>query len=239
MVNRHHTTGYRMRGRLQAGLIIWIALLLALTGSEPSWAQRKVRDNGLRNRTSDEIERRVAEISLKLYELNELVYQAEALANLSQRALSVRDIAGATDVVLQTGDLLGYSAPGLARRFGAVLAAELPEDAVAEAEATADVLLDTYEGLLVALQTQMRTLETSVQAIEDLRSQVVEDANTHVKALQLQVAAELMKAEEVLLLRQTLSVQANAQALMGAYAAQQEAHNVGLTHALLTGRWGD
>jgi hypothetical protein len=225
---------------LLAGALMAMTLVLTVSALLPvpeACAQaRKVKDRRLRDRTAREIERRNAEIVLKIWELEEMLRQAEGLVTLAERVLSVRDIRDAVDVYVGGGDILGYGTADLERLYNDIMiASALPADFEAYFESSAAVMLDTYQNLLLAVREQMSTIETSESTIERLRRQVEDEATNQMKALQMQSAVELFKAEELMLLRQALAIQANAQAVMGAYASNQEAIEVGILRRALEG----
>jgi len=199
-------------------------------------AQTKVRDTRLRDRTSEENRRRIYETSMKIWELDELVRQAEALVALAERTLSIRDIRDAVDIYVRAGDVLAYGTSDLEALFDEIMiASTLPADLEDHFESSATVLIDTYQNLLLAVREQMSTIGASETTIRQLRDQVVREADNELKALQMQSAIELFKAEEVMLLRQALAIQANAQSLMGAYDTSQEALEIAITRKALEG----
>jgi hypothetical protein len=226
-------------------LLVVARCLLALTFVFPlagglavneACAQRKVRDNRLRERTGRENEQRFQEIALKLWELEELVRQAEALVSLTERTLSVRDIRDAVDVYTRAADVLAFGTSDLEALFNEIMiASTLPEDLEDHFQVSAEVLIDTYQNLLLAVREQMRAIDASETTIRELRDQVVREADNEMKAIQMQSAIELFKAEELMLLRQALAIQANAQSLMGAYDTSQEAIEVAIIRKALEG----
>lgn len=219
-----------------------VASTLALSASvvlpaANAYAQtKKVKDNRLRSRTQIENERRLAEMGMKIWELEEMRRQAEGLVTLVERVRSVRDIRDAVDVYVSAGDILGYGTTEVERLYDDVMiGATVPHDFEAYFEMSAGVMLDTYENLLLAIREQMSTVETSEDTINRLRRQIETEVNNQMKALQMQSAVELFKTEELMLLRQALAIQANAQAVMGAYASNQEAIEVGILRRALEG----
>lgn len=207
----------------------------ALT-SRPALAQKKVKDSRLRSRTSTENNRRLTEIGMKMWELDELLRQAEGLVTLVERALSVTDIKDAVDVFVAGGDVLGYASDDIEMLYDEVFVAyDLPADFDDYFEGSTDVLLDTYSNLLLAINEQMETVPWSESTIEGLKLQIEGQADTQMKALQMQSAVELFKAEELMLLRQALAIQTNAQALVGAYESNKQAIEVGVTSRFIRG----
>jgi hypothetical protein len=116
-----------------------------------------------------------------------------------------------------------------------MIASTLPDDLEDHFQASAEVLIDTYQNLLLAVREQMRAIDASETTIRELRDQVVREADNEMKAIQMQSAIELFKAEELMLLRQALAIQANAQSLMGAYDTSQEAIEVAIIRKALEG----
>lgn len=220
--------------------VIATGMLLIIAGlpltSHEAQAQHKVRDNRLRDRTQTENSRRLTEIGLKLWELEELLRQAEGLVALAERAVKVTDIKDAVDVYVSAGGHLGYATDDVEALYDEIFVAyDLPIDFEAYFEGSSDILLDTYAGLLLAINEQMEAVPWSEQAIEDLRDQIEAEVDNQMKALQMQATVELFKAEELMLLRQALAIQTNAQALIGAYETNKEAIKVGVTRRFIQG----
>lgn len=235
----------RRRGGARA-LTRWVAAALAfavftgagvtLTATEAAAQVYKVKDKQLRDRTKRENERRIAELGLKLWELDEMLRQAEGLVALAERAMTITDIKDAVDVFVGGGDILGYATDDVELLYNDVFVAyDLPTNFEDYYAGSADVLLDTYKDLLLATREQMDTVPWSELAIEDLKAQVESEADNQMKALQMQSAVELFKAEELMLLRQALAIQTNAQALLGAYETNKEAIEVGVVRRFLQG----
>ena len=232
--------GASSRSVVQAVVRAMVTLTLVLSvlaiAVPDAHAQRRVKDGTLRSRTADENKHRITEMSLKLWELEELVRQAEGLAAVAERAISVRDVREAVDVYIRAGNILGYGTSDVELLYDEIMvAASLPGNFQDYLVESATVLLTTYQNLLLAIQEQMQSLDSSQEAIGKLRTQLVQEVDTEMKALQLQSAVELLKAEELMLLRQALAIQANAQSIMGAYNTNQSALRVGITQRALSG----
>lgn len=238
--------GYRRRGYVRAaGLLLSIRVLLGtclLGGIGPfaaggafvavtsvvtlqeAQAQTRVRDRRLRRRTRDENRKRVQEIIWKLQEIDEMLRQAERLAYLADRAINVRSVTEAIDLLVQYGDALGYSRADLAAVFDATFSGEgVPADVQVYLETQGERLLESYSALLAAVGAQMEQFEDAYRTLQDFKYQAIAEADNQQKALQLQAAVEIYKAEEMMLLRQALALQTNAQALIGAYRTDRDA----------------
>lgn len=217
------------RFRRTAFFVFALAALTAATALAPpalpeAHAQRKVRDNRLRDRTSTENSRRAEEIVWKLEQVSEMVRRAERITHLADRLVAVRSVTEAVDWVVQEEGALGYSHADLGPLFDATFSGyDLPPDLSAHAEAQADRLLRTYTQLLAAVGAQMDQFPDAYATLQRFKVQAQVEADNELKASQLLAAVEVYRAEEMMLLRQALALQTNVHALIGAYRADQEA----------------
>jgi len=187
-------------------------------------AQVPVKDKRLRERTKQENEKREKELYYKLLELNRLIEEARSLARTAGRLYEVEDVRGLVDAIIGAADELGYSNADFALLYDEIFAGpEAPLDVPTYVTAGHDRLLRSYRSLMEGVQGQMATIEDAALTARRLKWEIENEATNQTKALQLQGAIDVFRAQEMMLVRQALHLQTNAQGLMGAYEANRQA----------------
>jgi hypothetical protein len=204
-----------------AGSLLFPALPIELRVAN---AQISVRDGQLRQRTNQENRRRAEEISYKLAELVRLIEEARSLVHTAGRLHEVEDVRGLVDAIIGAADELGYSNADFALLYDEIFAGpDAPLDVPTYVTAAHDRLLRSYRSLMEGVQGQMATIEDAALTARRLKWEIENEATNQTKALQLQGAIDVFRAQEMMFVRQALHLQTNAQGLMGAYEANRQA----------------
>lgn len=157
----------------------------------------------------------------------QLEYQLQALQKLDH--VNWRDIRGVVqqlDNLMREGEALAYSIANLDQQFretfpgwrAASSNLELPVAQRMQAERT----LATMRAALNVLSEQARQFHNGQATLASIKSQMSDIEGTQ-EALELQATLDAYLAEEIGLLRQTFTTQANLQAVYNAYRINVEA----------------
>jgi len=211
--------------RIALLLLVGSLLLPALpTESHVATAQVPVKDKRLRQRTKTENKKRAEEIVYKILELERLVDEARSLVRTAGRLYEVDDVRGLVDAIIGAADELGYSNADFELLYDEIFAgADAPLDVPTYVTSGHDRLLRSYRSLMEGVQGQMATIEDASLTARRLKWEIENEATNQTKALQLQGAIDVFRAQEMMLVRQALHLQANVQGLMGAYEANRQA----------------
>ena len=194
------------------------------TESHVATAQVAVKDKRLRKRTKQENKKREKELYYKLLELTRLVEEARSLVHTAGRLYEVEDVRGLVDAIIGAADELGYSNADFALLYDEIFAGpDAPLDVPTYVTAGHDRLLRSYRSLMEGVQGQMATIEDASLTARQLKWEIENEATNQTKALQLQGAIDVFRAQEMMLVRQALHLQTNVQGLMGAYEANHQA----------------
>jgi hypothetical protein len=194
------------------------------TESHVATAQVAVKDKRLRKRTKQENKKREKELYYKLLELTRLVEEARSLVNTAGRLYEVDDVRGLVHAIIGTADELGYSNADFELLYDEIFAGpDAPLDVPTYVTAGHDRLLRSYRSLMEGVQGQMATIEDASLTARQLKWEIENEATNQTKALQLQGAIDVFRAQEMMLVRQALHLQTNVQGLMGAYEANRQA----------------
>jgi hypothetical protein len=192
--------------------------------SHVATAQVPVKDKRLRERTKNENKKREKELYYKLLELTRLIEEARSLAQTAGRLYEVEDIRGLVDGIIGAADALGYSNADFDLLYDEIFAGpDAPLDVPTYVTAGHDRLLRSYRSLMQGVQGQMATIEDAALTARQLKWEIENEATNQTKALQLQGAIDVFRAQEMMLVRQALHLQTNVQGLMGAYEANRQA----------------
>jgi hypothetical protein len=192
--------------------------------SHVATAQVPVKDKRLRERTKNENRKRAEEVTYKLAELVRLIEEARSLAQTAGRLYEVEDIRGLVDGIIGAADALGYSNADFDLLYDEIFAGpDAPLDVPTYVTAGHDRLLRSYRSLMQGVQGQMATIEDAALTARQLKWEIENEATNQTKALQLQGAIDVFRAQEMMLVRQALHLQTNVQGLMGAYEANRQA----------------
>ena len=187
-------------------------------------AQIAVKDKRLRKRTQQENKKREKELYYKLLELTRLIEEARSLVHTAGRLHEVEDVRGLVDAIIGTADELGYSNADFALLYDEIFAGpDAPLDVPTYVTAGHDRLLRSYRSLMEGVQGQMATIEDASLTARQLKWEIENEATNQTKALQLQGAIDVFRAQEMMMVRQALHLQTNVQGLMGAYEANRQA----------------
>ena len=212
---------------LPAVLLLLMGSLLAPAlpvESHVATAQVPVKDKRLRERTKNENKKREKELYYKLLELTRLIEEARSLAQTAGRLYEVEDIRGLVDGIIGAADALGYSNADFELLYDEIFAGpDAPLDVPTYVTAGHDRLLRSYRSLMEGVQGQMATIEDASLTARQLKWEIENEATNQTKALQLQGAIDVFRAQEMMLVRQALHLQTNVQGLMGAYEANRQA----------------
>ena len=213
--------------------ILHLALLLLMgsllvpvlpTDSHVATAQIAVKDKRLRKRTKQENKKREKELYYKSLELTRLVEEARSLVHTAGRLHEVEDVRGLVDAIIGAADELGYSNADFALLYDEIFAGpDAPLDVPTYVTTGHDRLLRSYRSLMEGVQGQMATIEDASLTARQLKWEIENEATNQTKALQLQGAIDVFRAQEMMLVRQALHLQTNVQGLMGAYEANRQA----------------
>ncbi|MCS3751360.1 hypothetical protein GGQ19_002555 [Salinibacter ruber] len=211
--------------RLALLFLVGSLLIPALpTESHVATAQIAVKDKRLRKRTKTENKKRAEEITYKLAELVRLIDEARSLAHTAGRLYEVDDVRGLVDAIIGVADELGYSNADFELLYDEIFAGpDAPLDVPTYVTAGHDRLLRSYRSLMEGVQGQMATIEDASLTARRLKWEIENEATNQTKALQLQGAIDVFRAQEMMLVRQALHLQTNVQGLMGAYEANRQA----------------
>ena len=206
---------------LMVGSLLFPALPIGLHVAN---AQIPVRDGRLRQRTNQENNKRAEEIIYKILELERLVDEARSLVHTAGRFHEVEDVRGLVDAIIGAADELGYSNADFELLYDEIFAGpDAPLDVPTYVTAGHDRLLQSYRSLMEGVQGQMATIEDASLTARQLKWEIENEATNQTKALQLQGAIDVFRAQEMMLVRQALHLQTNVQGLMGAYEANRQA----------------
>jgi hypothetical protein len=187
-------------------------------------AQIPVKDKRLRKRTKTENKKRAEEITYKLAELVRLIDEARSLVHTAGRLYEVDNVRGLVDAIIGAADELGYSNADFELLYDEIFAGpDAPLDVPTYVTAGHDRLLRSYRSLMEGVQGQMATIEDASLTARRLKWEIENAATNQTKALQLQGAIDVFRAQEMMLVRQALHLQTNVQGLMGAYEANRQA----------------
>ena len=207
-------------------LLLWANLLVPALPieSRAASAQISVRDSRLRQRTRSENRKRAEEITYKLAELVRLIDEARSLVHTAGRLHEIEDVRGLVDAIIGAADELGYSNADFELLYDEIFAGpDAPLDVPSYVTAGHDRLLRSYRSLMEGVQGQMATIEDASLTARRLKWEIENEATNQTKALQLQGAIDVFRAQEMMLVRQALHLQTNVQGLMGAYEANRQA----------------
>lgn len=194
------------------------------TESHVATAQVPVKDRRLRQRTKTENKKRAEEITYKLAELVRLIDEARSLVHTAGRLHEIEDVRGLVDAIIGAADELGYSNADFELLYDEIFAGpDAPLDVPTYVTAGHDRLLRSYRSLMEGVQGQMATIEDASLTARRLKWEIENEATNQTKALQLQGAIDVFRAQEMMLVRQALHLQTNVQGLMGAYEANRQA----------------
>jgi hypothetical protein len=192
--------------------------------SHVATAQVAVKDKRLRQRTKTENKKRAEEITYKLAELVRLIDEARSLVRTAGRLHEIEDVRGLVDAIIGAADELGYSNADFELLYDEIFAGpDAPLDVPTYVTAGHDRLLRSYRSLMEGVQGQMATIEDASLTARQLKWEIENEATNQTKALQLQGAIDVFRAQEMMLVRQALHLQTNVQGLMGAYEANRQA----------------
>ncbi len=211
--------------RLALLFLVGSLLIPALpTESHVATAQVAVKDKRLRKRTKTENKKRAEEITYKLAELVRLIDEARSLVHTAGRLHEIEDVRGLVDAIIGAADELGYSNADFELLYDEIFAGpDAPLDVPTYVTAGHDRLLRSYRSLMEGVQGQMATIEDASLTARQLKWEIENEATNQTKALQLQGAIDVFRAQEMMLVRQALHLQTNVQGLMGAYEANRQA----------------
>jgi hypothetical protein len=206
-------------------LLVGSLLIPALPNeSHVATAQIAVKDKRLRKRTKQENKKREKELYYKLLELTRLVEEARSLVHTAGRLYEIEDVRGLVDAIIGAADELGYSNGDFELLYDEIFAGpDAPLDVPTYVTAGHDRLLRSYRSLMEGVQGQMATIEDASLTARQLKWEIENEATNQTKALQLQGAIDVFRAQEMMLVRQALHLQTNVQGLMGAYEANRQA----------------
>lgn len=157
----------------------------------------------------------------------QIEYQLQALAKLDDPNWGdVRPLLHRLDELMREGEALGYSLANLDRQFhetfpgwqASPTSLELSEAQRVQAQRT----LGTMRAALNALNEQARGVASGQATLAAIKAQMSGIGGTQ-EALELQATLDAFVADEIGLLRQTVTTQANIQAIYNAYVINQEA----------------
>ena len=194
------------------------------TESHVAAAQVAVKDRRLRQRTQQENSKRAEEITYKIAELVRLIEEARSLVHTAGRLYQIEDVSGLVDAIIGAADELGYSNADFELLYDEIFAGpDAPIDVPTYVTIGHDRLLRSYRSLMEGVQGQMATIEDAALTARQLKWEIENEATNQTKALQLQGAIDVFRAQEMMLVRQALHLQTNVQGLMGAYEANRQA----------------
>lgn len=208
---------------LRRGLVLSVGLLGAGPFS-PALAQWTVID-------PSNLKQNIAQVVHAIEQVNnqrlQIEYQLQALAKLDDPNLGdVRPLLQRLDELMREREALGYSLANLDRRFRETFPGwqasrsnlELSEAQRVQAERT----LGTMRAALNALNEQAREVASGQATLAAIKGQMSGIRGTQ-EALELQATLDAFVADEIGLLRQTVTTEANIQAIYSAYVINQEA----------------
>lgn len=157
----------------------------------------------------------------------QLEYQLQALRKLGNA--NWRDIRGLVrqlDNLMREGEALAYSIVNLDQQFRETFpgwrAASSNLDLPVAQRVQAERTLATMRAALNVLSEQARQFQNGQATLASIKSQMSDIEGTQ-EALELQATLDAYLAEEIALLRQTFTTQANLQAVYNAYRINGEA----------------
>lgn len=208
---------------LRRGLVLGAGFLGAGPLS-PTWAQWTVIDPSNLQQNIAQVTHAIEQASNQRLQIE---YQLQALAKLDDPNWGdIRPLLQRLDELMREGQALGYSLANLDRQFRETFPGwqasptnlELPEAQRVQAERT----LGTMRAALNALNEQARRVASGQARLAAIKEQTSGIRGTQ-EALELQATLDAFVADEIGLLRQTVTTQANIQAIYNAYVINQEA----------------
>lgn len=157
----------------------------------------------------------------------QIQYQLQALRKLGSPTWGdIRPLLQRLDWLMRQTRALGYSLADLDRQFQETFPGGRPAPsnlALAEAQRVqAERTLGTMRATLNVLNEQARQVAAGQELLASVKAQVSGIEGTQ-EALELQATLDAFAAEEIGLLRQTMTTQANLQAVYNAYVVNREA----------------
>jgi P-type conjugative transfer protein TrbJ len=130
------------------------------------------------------------------------------------------------DAVMRAGESLAYSMDGLLNEFGVTFPGfRAYTDWSTERRRQFDRTLGTLANTMMSLQTQGRHFATSQGDLDRIKNQLGSTSG-QTGAIELGNTIGAFTAEELVLIRQLLATQANAQAVQAAYQINEEAQRL-------------
>lgn len=130
------------------------------------------------------------------------------------------------DEVMRAGEALAYSMDGLLDEFGVTFPGfQAYADWSVERRRQFDRTLQTFANTMMSLQEHGRHFQVSQDELDGIKDRLG-STEGQTGAIELGNTIEAFTAEELVLIRQLLATQANAQAVQAAYQINQEAQRL-------------
>lgn len=147
----------------------------------------------------------------------------------------IRLITDQVDALMREGEALAYSTDGLLGEFGLTFPGfQTYTNWSEEKRAQFRRTLGTYQNVLMSLNRQHRQFEESRATLGEIKSRM-RAAEGQTASIQLGNTIGTFTAEELMLIRQILATQANAQAVHDAYEINREAQEMAARQAFYQG----
>ncbi len=166
---------------------------------------------------------------------SQIANQVQALKKLGSPVWrQIGGVVQAASVAQSQGAAIAYSSSDLDQRFAARFPAAATRDFPADERARNAATMATLAGALDATRVGASTFAPGATQIDQFKAQVAA-SNGHEESLELANTVHVYSAEELLLLRQAIAAQTNAQAVYYASQVNAQAQAQENARALLAG----
>ena len=227
-----HATSKRHSQR--RGHRVFLALLLLVlaysTAAPAASAQWTVIDPAHIAKTIWNGKKLVDQITNQKRQIENEILMLRKLANPPWRAIAVKMLE--LDEVMRAGAALAYSMDNLTREFGVTFPGfKTYGDWSEERRRQFDRSLKTYSNVMLSLQRQGQHFQQSQVELQDIKARAT-GRRGQTYAIELGNTIGTFTAEELVLIRQLLATQANAQAVQNAYEINKEAQAMAMQQEL-------
>ncbi|MGH3440823.1 MAG: P-type conjugative transfer protein TrbJ [Nitriliruptorales bacterium] len=213
----------RMSRTLRSGFLV-VTCVLGVETPTPASAQWTVIDPSNLAQNISQVAKSIEQINNQRMQID---YQLQALKKLGNPTWGdIRPLLQQLNQLMQHGQALGYSLANLDQQFretfpgwqAASTSLSLPGAQRVQAERT----LETMRAALNVLNEHARQFAAGQATLASIKAQMPGIEGTQ-EALELQTTLNAFVADEIGLLRQTVTTQANIQAIYSAYLVNREA----------------
>lgn len=215
----------------------WLAaslfVLICATWAPAAKAQWTVIDPAHIAKTIWNGKKLVDQITNQKRQIEHEIAMLKKLPNPPWRAITAKMVE--LDEVMRAGEALAYSMDNLLGEFGVTFPGfQNYANWSVEKRRQFDRQLDTYANVMMSLQKQGQHVQESQEELQHIKDAIGESQG-QTSAIELGNTIGTFTAEELMLIRQLLAAQANAQAVHNAYQVNREAQEMAARQAFYDG----